>query len=64
METPPIKHIIDEEVKWNKNQTIVSKTDTAGTILYANSVFTDACEYTAIELIGEPHNIIRAPRYA
>lgn len=61
METPPLKHLIDEEVKWNKSQTIVSKTDTAGTILYANSVFTDACEYSAIELIGEPHNVIRHP---
>ncbi|WP_233861511.1 PAS domain-containing protein [Tenacibaculum piscium] len=60
MDTSP-RQIIDEEVKWDKTQTIVSKTDTAGTILYANSVFTNACEYSAIELIGEPHNIIRHP---
>ncbi|WP_418649415.1 PAS domain-containing protein [Tenacibaculum aestuariivivum] len=53
--------IINEEVKWDKTQTIVSKTDTVGTILYANKAFTDACEYNAIELIGEPHNIIRHP---
>ncbi|WP_435261166.1 PAS domain-containing protein [Tenacibaculum sp. nBUS_03] len=60
METPP-KQIINEEVKWNKTKTIVSKTDVHGTILYANDVFTQACEYSAIELIGEPHNIIRHP---
>ena len=60
MKTPPTK-IINEEVKWDKTQTIVSKTDTHGTIIYANSAFTEACEYSAIELIGEPHNIIRHP---
>ncbi len=60
MKTPP-RQIINEEVKWDKTQTIVSKTDTYGTILYANSAFTQTCEYNAIELIGEPHNIIRHP---
>lgn len=60
METPP-KQIINEEVKWDKSKTIVSKTDVYGTILYANDVFTNVCEYNAIELIGEPHNIIRHP---
>ncbi|WBX73827.1 PAS domain-containing protein [Tenacibaculum pacificus] len=53
--------IINEEVKWDKTQTIVSKTDIHGTILYANTAFTEACEYSTIELIGEPHNIIRHP---
>lgn len=59
--TTPQKQIINEEVKWDKTQTIVSKTDTYGTILYTNNAFTQACEYNAIELIGEPHNIIRHP---
>lgn len=53
--------IIDEEVKWEKNKTIISKTDEKGTILYANSVFSKTCEYSALELIGEPHSIIRHP---
>ena len=57
----PLKKIIDEEVKWDKTKTIVSKTDVAGTILYANDAFTQTCEYDAIELVGEPHNIIRHP---
>ncbi len=60
METTP-RQIIDEEVQWDKTKTIVSKTDLFGTILYANEVFTQACEYSAIELVGEPHNIIRHP---
>lgn len=55
------KHVIDEEVKWDKTKTIVSKTDIYGTILYANDVFSKTCEYSTIELIGEPHNIIRHP---
>ncbi len=58
--TPPTI-IIDEEIQWDKTKTIVSKTDTYGTILYANDVFASACEYNPIELIGEPHNIIRHP---
>lgn len=55
------RRIIDEEVKWDKTKTIVSKTDVYGTILYANSVFSETCEYNTIELVGEPHNIIRHP---
>ena len=58
--TTPI-NIVNEEVTWNKNKTIVSKTDTFGTILYANDVFSEASEYSTLELIGEPHNIIRHP---
>lgn len=55
------RHIIDEEVQWDKTKTIVSKTDVFGTILYANDVFSNTCEYSTIELVGEPHNIIRHP---
>lgn len=55
------RHIIDEEVQWDKTKTIVSKTDIYGTILYANDVFSNTCEYSTIELVGEPHNIIRHP---
>jgi PAS domain S-box-containing protein len=59
--TPQSKQVLNEESKWDKTQTIVSKTDIYGTILYANNTFTEACEYNAIDLIGEPHNIIRHP---
>ncbi|MDC1162184.1 PAS domain-containing protein [Tenacibaculum sp.] len=57
----PSKSIINEEIKWDKTKTIVSKTDIHGTILYTNDVFTQVSEYNPIELIGEPHNIIRHP---
>ncbi|MCG8761169.1 PAS domain-containing protein [Tenacibaculum finnmarkense] len=55
------QQILDEEIKWDKTQTIISKTDAAGTILYMNDAFETASEYNKIELIGEPHNIIRHP---
>ncbi|WP_075340423.1 PAS domain-containing protein [Tenacibaculum agarivorans] len=57
--TPPT--IINEEITWDTNKTIVSKTDVFGTILYANDIFSEASEYSTLELIGEPHNIIRHP---
>lgn len=53
--------IINEEVVWDKTKTIVSKTDEFGTITYVNDVFSNTCEYSKLELIGEPHNIIRHP---
>ncbi|WP_299155935.1 PAS domain-containing protein [uncultured Tenacibaculum sp.] len=52
---------INEEVKWNKKKIIISKTDLHGTILYMNDTFEEVSEYNKIELIGEPHNIIRHP---
>ncbi|WP_442265064.1 PAS domain-containing protein [Tenacibaculum sp. ZS6-P6] len=58
---PPTQQIVDEEIQWNKEKTIVSKTDAFGTILYVNDVFSEASEYSKVELIGEPHNIIRHP---
>ncbi|MFA5217192.1 PAS domain S-box protein [Sulfuricurvum sp.] len=40
---------------------IVSKTDKCGFITYANEKFCKISGYTAEELIGRPHNIIRHP---
>ncbi|WP_316632772.1 PAS domain-containing protein [uncultured Flavobacterium sp.] len=51
----------DREVAWNKNKVLLSKTDTKGTILYANEDFIDVSGYDEFELIGQPHNIIRHP---
>ena len=59
--SPRPSKIIDEEVKWDKSQIIISKTDLHGTILYMNDAFEEASEYNKVELIGEPHNIIRHP---
>ena len=52
---------IDREVNWDKSKTIMSRTDTAGVIDYVNQVFCDVCGYSAEELLGSPHNIIRHP---
>lgn len=40
---------------------IVSKTDLSGKIIYGNEIFVDLSGYTAEELMGKPHNIIRHP---
>ena len=40
---------------------LVSKTDTRGTIVYANPAFIKISGYTEQELIGQPHNKVRHP---
>lgn len=40
---------------------IVSKTDLKGRITYCNRVFIEFSGYTASELMGEQHNIVRHP---
>lgn len=52
---------IDEEVIWDKTQTIVSKTDLYGTIEYVNHTFVEVSGYDESELVGQPHNLIRHP---
>ena len=52
---------INQEVVWDKTKTIISTTDKFGNITDANQTFVDVCGYTANELIGKPHNIIRHP---
>ena len=42
---------IDKEVVWDKTQTIISKTDLAGTIEYVNDVFTDVSGYEDSEIV-------------
>ena len=44
-----------------EGQYIVSKTDLKGRITYVNQPFIDISGYTADELIGQPHNIVRHP---
>ncbi|MDP2903933.1 MAG: PAS domain-containing protein, partial [Methylovulum sp.] len=40
---------------------IVSRTDTRGMITYCNQDFIEASGYTADEVMGQPHNILRHP---
>lgn len=49
------------ERPWSSDEIIVSKTDLTGHITYTNDVFQRVSEYTAEELVGAPHSIIRHP---
>ncbi|PPD21470.1 MAG: aerotaxis receptor Aer [Methylomonas sp.] len=40
---------------------IVTKTDRAGKITYANPIFIEFSGYSEQELLGQPHNIVRHP---
>ena len=41
------------------NSYVLSETDHAGIILYANNLFCELANYKREELVGEPHNILR-----
>lgn len=49
------------EVFFDKDEIIVSKTDTKGIITYANDIFMRVADYTERELLGAPHSIVRHP---
>lgn len=49
------------ERTFDKRDFIVSKTDLKGRITYGNRLFFDMAGYTARDLIGAPHSIIRHP---
>jgi len=50
---------INNELRFDENLFIVSKTDLKGNITYANDLFIAISGYTEKELIGAPHNILR-----
>lgn len=50
-----------EERLLPEDEVIVSKTDLAGRITYANTTFLRISGYTRAELLGKPHNLIRHP---
>lgn len=52
---------VNTEVHWDKELELVSKTDKAGTIRYANEAFVNVSGYEEYELVGQGHNIIRHP---
>ncbi len=49
---------VNEEVKFDGG-VMITETDTAGIITYANRKFRDMTGYTKEQLIGSPHNINR-----
>lgn len=48
-----------DELQFDENLFIVSKTDLKGRITYANDLFIEISGYKEEELIGTPHNILR-----
>lgn len=54
-------HVRDEEHPYPDGKLIVSRTDPAGVITQANAAFIEMSGYTADELIGQPHHILRHP---
>ncbi len=44
-----------------KHELIISRTDLDGYITYANDIFANISGYTASELVGKPHSIVRHP---
>lgn len=52
---------VNEEIRFDTNEIIVSKTDEKGRIQYANDVFCKVSEMSTKEVIGQPHSIIRHP---
>lgn len=50
-----------QEVFFDKNDLIVSKTNLKGHLTYMNDVFLDIAGYKESEVIGKPHNVIRHP---
>lgn len=55
------KQVINEEVKFNQGEELVSVTDTRGVITYVNPLFCKIAGYTEQELVGQNHNVVRHP---
>jgi PAS domain S-box-containing protein len=51
-----------QEVFFEEDEIIVSKTNLKGHITYCNDVFMRVAGYTELELLGKPHSIIRHPK--
>jgi PAS domain S-box-containing protein len=50
-----------KEVFFDRDDLIVSKTDTAGKLTYTNHTFLDIAGYEEEECLGQQHNMIRNP---
>ena len=50
---------MSKELYLDESTMIVSKTDTKGNIIYANSDFCTIAGFSKDELIGQPHNLVR-----
>jgi len=52
-------HFKGQEVHFDRNDLIVSKTDRDGRLTYINHTFLDVSDYQEEEVIGKQHNVIR-----
>ena len=59
-DTIQIPDPLDEEIEYD-GKVMISETDTAGIITYANRKFIELTGYTKKETIGSPHNLNRHP---
>jgi aerotaxis receptor len=53
--------LVNEEVRFNQDEELVSVTDTRGVITYCNPIFCRIAGYSEKELVGQNHNIVRHP---
>ena len=49
----------NQELRFDSNTFIVSKTDLKGKLTYGNALFIELSGYLEQELLGQPHNILR-----
>ena len=54
----PVTHV---EIQLDDDTLIVSKTDLTGQITYINKDFIDISGFAEVELLGQPHNMVRHP---
>jgi aerotaxis receptor len=55
------KFVVNEEVKFDVNEELVSVTDIKGVVQYANDSFCRVAGFTNEELVGQNHNVVRHP---
>jgi PAS domain S-box-containing protein len=55
------QYITSDEMSFDPNDLIISRTDTRGTITYCNNIFAKMSGWTQEELLGSNHNLIRHP---
>ena len=55
------QNVTNEEVTFSSEQELVSTTDLRGVITYANPAFCKVAGYSAEELVGNNHNLVRHP---
>src|SRR4051812_31120604 len=53
--------VTDHETTVPEGVFVVSRTDPAGVIQFANQAFVDISGFSRAELVGQPHNIVRHP---